>query len=217
MSPGFAFPDARLMVFARAPVAGEVKTRLIPLLGAAGAARLHRQLLTRTMAHALRATLCPVQLWCAGDVSHAGFAPWREDPRVSLHSQQGNDLGMRMAHAFDEVLARHAAGVIIGTDCPELQIDDLRAALQALQAGNDAVLGPAEDGGYFLIGLRRPLPSLFSDMPWGTHEVLAATRARLRAAGHRWHELPTRRDVDRPADYARLVENQHQCRLGRTQ
>lgn len=101
---------------------------------------------------------------------------------------------------------REANGVVlIGTDCPVLRAADLRAAARALRSGVDAVLSPAEDGGYALIGLRRASPRVFSGIKWGTPTVLAETRRRLRALGWRWRELRSVWDVDRPEDYRRLA------------
>ncbi|MEO6697527.1 MAG: TIGR04282 family arsenosugar biosynthesis glycosyltransferase, partial [Gammaproteobacteria bacterium] len=147
--------DARIMVFAKAPVAGTVKTRLIPALGAHGAAALHTTLTRHSIATAVNAPLCPVELWCSPDAHHPFFAQCQKDFGVTLQQQQGNNLGERMAQAFDTVLQQHPYAVVIGTDCPTLTTQDLRAALNALHEGFDAVIGPAEDGGYVLIGLRR--------------------------------------------------------------
>lgn len=197
-----------ILIFAKAPVAGAVKTRLIPALGGQGAARLHERLARHCIAQASAAGLCPVQLWCAPDAAHPFFAQCQKEFGVTLHTQQGNDLGTRMAHALSEALnsalpsAGHSAGyaVVIGTDCPALSAHDLGEALSALEEGYDAVLGPAEDGGYVLLGLRRVALELFENIPWGTEQVLGMTRARLKQLQWRWHELPARRDVDRPQD-----------------
>ena len=189
-----------IAVFAKAPVAGEVKTRLVASLGAEGAARLHQALVERALATALAARLGPVSLWCAPDTSHPFFARCSERHGVELRRQQGADLGERMHHAFEQ-----AAGplVLIGSDCPALDPRDLRAAADALRA-EDAVFVPAEDGGYVLVGLVRPDARVFADVPWGTARVMACTRDRLRDAGLRWRELPQLWDVDRPDDYVRL-------------
>lgn len=194
------FPDGVILIFAKAPVAGEVKTRLIPVLGAPGAARLHERLVRHCIAEASAAGLCPVQLWCAPDTEHPFFTQCRKEFGVTLHIQQGTDLGARMAHALRAALETASSAVIIGTDCPALTAHDLRAALDALQQGYDAVLGPAEDGGYVLLGLRRAALELFENIPWGTAQVLDLTRARLKRLQWRWHELPARRDIDRPQD-----------------
>ncbi len=196
--------DARIMVFAKAPVAGAVKTRLIPALGAQGAAALHATLTRHCIATAVGSGLCPVDLWCSPDTSHPFFAQCSKDFGVTLHQQQGDDLGARMAHAFDSVLQQGPYAVIIGTDCPTLTTQDLRMALDTLQDGFDAVIGPAEDGGYVLLGLRKAAPLLFEDITWGSGEVLAVTRERLKRLQWRWRELAPRRDVDRPEDLAQL-------------
>ncbi len=109
-----------------------------------------------------------------------------------------------MLRACTRLLRTTDAVVLIGTDCPVLRVADLRAAARALQGGADAVLSPAEDGGYALIGLRRVSPWLFSGLEWGSGSVLRETRTRLRELGWRWRELRTVWDVDRPEDYVRL-------------
>jgi len=201
------FPDARIMVFAKAPVPGAVKTRLIPQLGAQGAAHLHEELAQRSLGTALNAALCPVQLWCSPSVQHEFFTRCRQRyALLTLACQHGPDLGARMAQAFTQTLAHCRYAVVIGTDCPALAAADLRAALSALQEGYDAVLGPAQDGGYVLLGLRRFDATLFEDIAWGGDKVAELTRAHLRALGWRWHELATQWDVDRPEDLARLAE-----------
>jgi hypothetical protein len=206
------FPDACIMVFAKAPVAGAVKTRLIPALGAEGAAALHAMLTRHCIAMAVEARLCPVELWCSPDMNHPFFAQCSKDYGATLREQQGNDLGARMAHAFDTVLQRSPCAVIIGTDCPALTVQDLRTALHTLRDGFDAVIGPAEDGGYVLLGLRKAVPLLFEDIAWGSGEVLALTRERLKRLQWRWSELAPRRDVDRPED---LEEPQIRRLLGK--
>lgn len=194
----------RLLVFAKAPEPGHVKTRLIPALGPGGAAELHAALVRRTLEVALRARAAPVELWCAPDVEHPFFQAMRRQYGVTLRPQPDGDLGARMGGAFLRTLTRTEAGVLIGTDCPGLRAGDLRTAFARLGAGVEAVLGPAADGGYWLIGLRRPLGPLFRDIPWGTARVLSATRAVLGRHGLSAHELPTRADVDRPEDLAAL-------------
>ena len=194
------FPDARIMVFAKAPVAGAVKTRLIPALGAEGAMALHATLTRHCIAMAVGARLCPVGLWCSPDTHQSFFTQCSKDFGVTLHQQQGNDLGARMAHAFDSVLQQNSCAVIIGTDCPALTAQDLRMALDTLCDEFDAVIGPAEDGGYVLLGLRQTAPQLFEDITWGSGEVLSLTRERLKRLQWRWRELAPRRDVDRPEE-----------------
>ena len=194
-------PDAAgIAVFAKAPVPGEVKTRLAPSLGAEGAAHLHERLVERALATALEARMGPVTLWCAPDETHPFFVRCAQTFGVALKRQQGHDLGERMHAAF---AASPAPLVLIGSDCPALEPRDLHAAAAALGT-HDAAFAPAEDGGYVLVALTRPDPRVFADVPWGTPAVMARTRERLATAGLRWSELPTLWDVDRPEDYARL-------------
>ncbi len=197
--------NALTIVFAKAPRAGEVKTRLIPLLGAEGAAALHRQLVHRTLVTATDAGLGPVELHAAPDINDVYLQDCAKRFGVALLPQQGNDLGARMCNAFDEALARHSRVLLIGTDCPVLTKQHLHDA-QAALASNGAVLIPAEDGGYALIGLTRCDDHLFQGIAWGGDTVLAATRERLRALKWRWHELETLWDIDRPEDYQRWSE-----------
>ncbi|MDX1604626.1 MAG: TIGR04282 family arsenosugar biosynthesis glycosyltransferase [Candidatus Competibacterales bacterium] len=194
------FPRARLLVFAKAPVPGRAKTRLIPSYGARGAARIQRHLLWRTLAIARGAGLCPVELWCAPTPAHGFFHVCRRMFDVPLRRQARGNLGRRMHHALSRSLQTHDAAVLIGADCLTLDATQLRNALAALTAGQDAVLGPVRDGGYWLIGLRRPRAELFRGIRWSTPEVAAATRRRLRRAGLRWAELPPGVDVDRFGD-----------------
>jgi rSAM/selenodomain-associated transferase 1 len=189
-------------VLARSPVPGRAKTRLIPLLGPAGAARLHRELVRRTIGTALAARLGPVVLWCAPDPRHPFFRALQRATGLPCRAQPDGDLGARMHAAF---VADAAAGplLLLGTDCPPLTPAHLARASQALHAGHDAAFLPAEDGGYVLVGLRRPQPALFADMPWGSETVMARTRERAACLGlHVW-EGQTLWDVDRPEDVAR--------------
>jgi rSAM/selenodomain-associated transferase 1 len=200
--------DALTIVFAKAPQAGAVKTRLIPVLGAAGAAALHCQLLHRTLVTATGTGLGPVELHCAPDENDPFLRDCGRRFGVALAPQRGRDLGARLCHAFEEGLARHSHVIIIGADCPVLTEQHLRNAQATLaqEQGNDAVLIPAEDGGYALIGLTRCDAALFDGIVWGSDTVLAATRERLKALRWRWHELETLWDIDRPEDYRRWSE-----------
>lgn len=195
-----------IAVFARAPLAGAAKTRLIPSLGAAGAARLQRRLSLHALAVAQRAALGRVTLWGAPDDRHRFFRAVQRCGDLDLRSQSGADLGERMAAAF---AAQDGPLLLIGSDCPALRPAHLVAAARALldepQGDRDAVFIPAEDGGYVLVGLRRPQPGLFTGIAWGSERVMGQTRQRLCRLGLRWAELPELWDVDRPADLARLA------------
>jgi rSAM/selenodomain-associated transferase 1 len=196
-------PEVRVAVFAKAPRPGEVKTRLIPVLGEALATSLHAALVERTLATAAAANVGPVELWCAPDAADPFFRAQAGRIGARLAVQPAGDLGARMAGAFEAAFGDNCAMLLIGCDCPGFEAAHLREAAAAL-ASNDAVFVPAEDGGYMLVGLSRPVPALFQGIPWGTGEVMARTRGRLRQAGARWVELAPLWDVDRPEDVARL-------------
>ncbi|MCP4043947.1 MAG: glycosyltransferase [Gammaproteobacteria bacterium] len=204
--PGNGRSRTRILVFSKAPVPGRVKTRLIPALGSENAARLYEQFVRGALSTALASGVGETELWCTPSTAHRFFREMEAGLGVKLCLQQGVDLGQRMSFAFDSVLtgAGEMNAILMGSDCPDLSSTDLINTVQALQDGCDAVLGPAEDGGYVLLGLRSPAPDLFLDMPWGTETVLETTRERLRRLGFRWHELPVYHDVDRPEDLDRL-------------
>jgi len=200
-------PEAAILVFAKAPHPGTVKTRLAPLLGSDGATALHRQLLRRTLAIARQSAPGALELWCTPDASHPFLQTMAREHNATLHLQRGDDLGARMAHAFAECLQRHSHAICIGIDCPALTVQHLHAADVSLHEGHDVVLVPAEDGGYALIALARPAAEIFVDIDWGGSQVMAQTRERLRANGLRWKELETLWDIDRPEDYVRLLQS----------
>jgi uncharacterized protein len=191
----------RIAVFAKAPVAGEVKTRLVPLLGAEGAARLHADLSRRALATAMQAEPSSLELWCAPDSAHPFFARCAERYGCRLREQVGADLGTRMANAF----AGNAPLVLIGSDCPALTAGHLNDAWRALDT-HDVAIAPAQDGGYVLIALARPQPALFDTMTWSGRDVMAETRRRIAKAGLKCRELESLWDVDRPEDYRRLEQ-----------
>jgi uncharacterized protein len=188
-------------VFAKAPVPGFAKTRLIPQLGADGAAALAARLIEHAVATACAADVGPVTLWAAPDERHPLFQSLAARHAIALARQPDGDLGMRM-------LAALATGpaLVIGTDAPALTVEHMRTAADVLRAGSDAVVFPAHDGGYVLIGTRQPQPDLFSEMPWSTNTVMVQTRRRLQTLGLTWQEPATLWDVDTPDDFARLRE-----------
>jgi rSAM/selenodomain-associated transferase 1 len=168
MSPGIAI-STRILVFAKAPVSGRAKTRLIPALGAAGAAGLARRLLEHTLAQALAAGCGTVELCASPDFSAPEWADVPLPPGVATSAQGDGDLGARLARAARRHLAQGARVLLIGTDCPALSAVRLQAAAAAL-ADHEAALYPALDGGYTLLGLRADHPSLFADIPWSTSQ-----------------------------------------------
>lgn len=190
----------KVIVFAKAPVAGQVKSRLAPVLGAEGAAELHRRLVLRTLQTALAADVGAVELCCAPDIHHGFFSECAGTFGVALAGQGDGDLGDRMSRAFE----RDAPALLVGCDCPAREPGEFVAAARAL-ARVDAVVTPAEDGGYVLIGLRAPAPGLFRGITWGAVDVMRRTRERAGTLGLALHELPTSWDVDRAADLDRVA------------
>lgn len=193
--------------FAKAPVAGRVKTRLQPTLNIEQSAQLHRQLVLH----------CHAQLasWCeqgnAAQVLAITPEPhpfWREFPNTLLWSQPEGDLGQRMRAAVTWGLTWVDWVILVGSDCPALDEDYMQQAAQALAAGAPLVVGPANDGGYVLIGMSRLQP-LFDGVDWGGDRVLAQTLRHASAVGVSPMLLPTLPDIDRPEDLHRLAKWSH--------
>jgi uncharacterized protein len=205
----------RLILFARYPVAGRAKTRLIPALGAEGAAALHRRLVLRALRAAqagCRAAPADLEVHFDGGTEQA-MSHWLGDGARFL-PQGAGDLGERMAGAFDESFrAGSTAIVIIGSDCPDLSPDVINTAFIRLTE-TPVVLGPALDGGYYLIGLSRPMPELFRGIPWGTDRVLAESLAVLERRGWKPALLNPLADIDRPEElpaWRRVAASEDAC------
>ncbi len=193
--------SVEIAILAKAPVPGFAKTRLISVLGAERAALLQAQLIERAADTAAGAKLGAVTLWGAPDQADPLFKKVCARHGFALRRQAEGDLGARMLAA-----AQAAMGLVlvIGTDCPGFTPMLLRSAADILRGGSDAVILPAEDGGYVLIGMRRAHPALFESMPWGTGCVLGETRQRLMQLGLTWQEPALLWDLDLPADLERL-------------
>ena len=187
-------PQPRLVLFTRYPVPGKAKTRLIPALGEAGAAAIHRKLAERTAA-VMRDSGLPLEIRFTG-ADRQEFEEWfGEGP--SYAAQADGDLGDRLRAAIDPPPV-----IFVGADCPDLAVDHLQEAAKAL-AENDVVIGPAEDGGYWLIGIAKRYDWLFTDMDWGTDAVLPETLKRLADRDIEAVLLETLADCDRPEDLPR--------------
>ena len=188
----------RIVIFAKAPVPGKVKTRLIPAIGAEGAARLAAEMLHDTGREALDSDVGAVELCGDPPVGHRDWL--QQVPLDLIRTSQGEgDLGRRLARAAKRVITAGESVLLIGTDCPELDRHRLAAAAAALQ-DHDAVIHPTADGGYALLGLSRFDPSLFEGIAWSTASVAAETIARIEALGWSLHVGETLRDIDVPAD-----------------
>ncbi len=190
-----------IAIMARAPMPGLAKTRLIPLLGAHGAAALQQALTARAAATAVASGIGPVTLWAAPDATHPSFRELAIVHAIGIRRQPEGDLGARMLAAC---IAAAGPVLVIGSDCPALTAAHLHRAAAVLRGGLDAVVIPAEDGGYVLIGMRVAQPVLFSDMTWGHAGVMQATRERAHLHALALQELEPLWDVDRPDDVERL-------------
>ena len=195
--------NCRIIVYAKAPVPGQVKTRLSPALDAESAALLQAALVERALMIARDSGLGQGELCCAPDTTHSFFQECAEDFEVTLTGQGEGGLGVRMLGSLERALQSHDAAIIIGADCPALTGSHIARAARAL-AEHDVVLTPADDGGYVLIGARRIDAAMFDGIEWGAPTVLDQQRRQLRASGLSWHEMETLWDVDRPEDLPRL-------------
>lgn len=199
-----AAAPAAVVVLAKHPAPGRVKTRLAGAVGPGAACALYRAFV-RDLARRLRGTGLPV--WWAFTPGSAPFARLVRSRRC--FPQRGRDLGARIHHALAAVRARTRGPVLaIGADAPHVALAELGRGARALAGGADVVLGPARDGGYWLIGVRVPRPALFADVAWSTPRVAAETRRRCRTLGLSCVELATAFDVDGLDDlaaFARVV------------
>lgn len=193
----------RILIFAKAPTPGRVKTRLIPALGATGAARLARAMLSRTLAAAIESGVGPVELCADPDPADPAWACVRLPTGIETSCQGDGDLGMRMARAAARHLNAGEPVVLIGTDCIEISPTLLANAARRLE-DCDALIHPTRDGGYAVLGLQRFAPALFEDIAWSTDTVATATIARIRALGWRLDIGELLNDVDEADDLARL-------------
>ncbi|MBL1140450.1 MAG: glycosyltransferase [Proteobacteria bacterium] len=185
-----------LIIFAKSPVIGQVKTRLIPDIGQYQATAIYKELLTTTLATAVESKISDIQLWVHGDIQHQYFLNLKNRERFKFYKQTGKNLGQRMLNAITCVLDKYPYVVLIGSDCPELLSSDIHKAMTLLDKGKDLVLGPAKDGGYYLIGLRKHTPELFIGINWGAADVLDETVLRANELELDTGFLSKRNDVD---------------------
>lgn len=191
--------DCAIIVFAKAPVAGYAKTRLAGTIGSEAAARLAARMLHETLRQAVAADIGPVELCCAPNDTHAEFRLARKRYGVVLTQQGEGDLGVRMRNALERAFRLHQHALLIGTDSPQIDPDRLRGAAHLLQS-RQAVFIPTTDGGYFLVGLSRMIPELFTDIAWSTPQVMRQTQERLEKVGIAYGMLPSLSDIDEPKD-----------------
>jgi len=195
----------KLLIFTRSPVLGEVKTRLQPEYSPEESLKIHKSLMLRTLQLTKKLDGFDIELCCAPDRNTMFFLDCENNFPVQLTNQQGEDLGEKMAFSFSVALQTYEKVVVIGTDCPDIDEDYITQAFAALN-NVDAVIGPAADGGYVLLGLRAFSLELFTDISWGSDKVLAQTHKALNDLSWSCKELGIMHDVDRPEDLLRYPE-----------
>jgi len=199
---------ALVMQFSKWPEEGRVKTRLMPALGSRGALDAHIRLSLNVLENLIASGL-PVQFWWDRDLdaapeAAAGVLAALDAAGIATGIQQGENLGQRMEAALALALESHGKAVVVGSDCPSVDPDYVRQAVSALD-NSDVVLGPSNDGGYVLIGVRKVVPGMLDNVTWGTESVLSQTRDRLAGQGLSVSLLAPRWDVDEPEDWQRYL------------
>ena len=205
------FPDGRIMVFCKAPEPGKVKTRLANTIGETAAATIHEYLALHCLKHLVDSRIAPVELWCAPNIRHDFFQRCEIELGVTLKTQQGDCLGERMEYAFSSVLPKCHSAIVVGTDCPAINADYIASVFTALQ-NNDSIIGPAEDGGYVLLGLRKLQSQIFANISWGSSKVFEETLSRFMGDVKK---APMLWDVDHVDDLIRLRNSAHELQLGK--
>ncbi|HET7108410.1 MAG TPA: TIGR04282 family arsenosugar biosynthesis glycosyltransferase [Candidatus Acidoferrum sp.] len=201
--------DSRvLLVFAKTPTPGKVKTRLLPAVSPEAAAALHKACSVDTLQLARKMRGCDVLVFTAGGTSYFRTLARKQGSgaRLRILPQRGADLGARMENAFRKSFAMgYREAVVIGTDTPWMGMNRLRRAFAGLQR-NDVVIGPAQDGGYYLLGMRKLVPEIFRRIPWSTGRVLQLTLKKILALKLRSKLLRRDFDLDRPGDLKRAAK-----------
>jgi rSAM/selenodomain-associated transferase 1 len=204
------------MVFCKAPEAGDVKTRLSASFNDRGmngdqiAARIHEYLVLHILCRIIKNKVAPIQLWCSPSKDHPFFQQCKKEFDIELKNQGKGDLGERMSNAYDETLQSNDCVVVIGTDCPVLDGPTIEQAFTLLHNNQCSVIGPAEDGGYFLLGLSDIQPEIFKGISWGSSDVYIETLNKL--SGNIC-EVSKLWDVDRSMDLQRLLNEADKLEL----
>lgn len=191
-----------LIVFIKNPVAGNVKTRLAGTIGIEEALNVYNFLLKNTLATVDNLTDLHKYYFFSDFIPVT--SEWQNGD-YHKKIQKGSNLGVRMARAFEEILALHQKAVIIGTDCPTLTVTLIEDAFQKLETA-DFVIGPAQDGGYYLFGMKEFKQEIFEDIAWSTETVYAATTAKINSLKKNFYKLPVLRDIDEWQDWCAFVQ-----------
>lgn len=200
------YDDSVILVYAKAPLAGKVNTRLCADIGVPAATRLQFDLIHHRLSMLTAAKLCDVRLMCAPNRQHEAFLQCEKQYPISLFEQTGRDLGERMFNGVAAALQRYEYCIVIGTDAPALDAQKITQAVERLHGGAEVVFVPAEDGGYVLIAMRQAYRFLFENISWGSAQVMQQSRNKLRENAASFEELAPCWDVDRLEDYQRYLK-----------
>jgi len=200
------YEDSVILLFAKAPVAGRVNTRLIDDIGVQAATELQHDLIHHRLSMLAEANLCDVCLLCAPDQQHETFLSCKKQYPITLHQQLGENLGARMFNGIDDALQKYKYCIVIGTDAPALDAQKIKQAVEALHDGTEVVFVPAEDGGYVLVAMRQAYQFLFENISWGSAQVMQQSRDMLDKNKVSFKELACCWDVDELADYQRYLK-----------
>ncbi|NNE37284.1 MAG: glycosyltransferase [Gammaproteobacteria bacterium] len=202
-----------LIIFSKNPVEGKVKTRLVPEWGSEGALKIYKDLLKKTIETVKQSEISDIYIYCTPNLEDSYLQFCSSQYELKLELQKGKDLGERMANAIHDMTQKYSNVIIVGCDCPELSYKDINLAAEKLNVDFDLVLGPSEDGGYYLIGMNNYFPEVFQDIDWGTGSVLSETRRHISEQGLMVYELDTKWDLDRPEDVHRYFRSRQSGHL----
>ena len=199
------YGDTVILLFAKAPVAGSVNTRLIPDIGVQAATKLQHDLIHQRLLMLTKADLSAVHLMCSPDTQDECFLQCKQQYPITLIQQSAGDIGIRMFNAVKAGLQHYKYCIVIGTDAPALNEDIIKQAIDALKAGTEVVFVPAEDGGYVLVGLQQSYDFLFQGINWGSAQVMRQSVNKLKKNNVSYKELASCWDIDRLEDYQRYL------------
>lgn len=200
----YKYPNTKILLFSKAPIAGKCKSRLVPLLGENGAARLQEKLIHKILFDLYDYKLCPFEIWESEPTNY--FTELNLGFKVNVKTQQGDNLGERMSHAMSDSLTGCENVMIIGSDCIEFTKEYITSAIQYL-LNDDVVIGPAHDGGYLLIGMSQPSPEIFNEIKWGDSNVYKNTLRNVAGLGLSCGKLKALHDIDCPDDIVKVKKN----------
>ncbi len=200
------YPDSVVLVFAKAPVAGKVNTRLIDDIGVQAATKLQLDFIHHRLTMLAEANLCDVRLMCAPDPQHETFLLCKKQYPLTLHKQLGENLGARMFNGIADALQQYKYCIVIGTDAPALDAEKIKQAIEVLHNETEVVFVPAEDGGYVLVAMRQAYRFLFENISWGSAQVMQQSRDLLNKNNVSFKALACCWDVDELEDYQRYLK-----------